>query len=88
MGIKRRPPAVQHGGVLYHTIVGHLRRCLSTYLLAHSNRPNMGYLRLTVGLMFCSCGFPLTLSCPYPVGLFLVPTLWEALPSSTVGDRY
>ena len=78
MGIKRRPPAVQHGGVLYHTIVGHLRRCLSTYLLAHSNRPNMGYLRLTVGLMFCSCGFPLT----------LVPNLWETLPSSTVGERY
>ena len=30
-------------------------------------RPNMGYLRLTAGLMFCSCGFPLTLPYPYPV---------------------
>ena len=31
-------------------------------------RPNMGYLRLTAGLMFCLCGFPLTLPCPYPAG--------------------
>ena len=31
-------------------------------------RPNMGYLRLTAGLMLCSCGFPLTPPRPYPVG--------------------
>ena len=49
----------------------------------------MGYLRLTAGLMFCSCGFPhsfLFLPCGR---LFLVPTLWETLSCPyPVGDSF
>ena len=50
------------GGYLFDLFKYDSFRVVSGY------RSNMGYLRLTSALMFCSCGFLLSLPCPYPVG--------------------